>query len=134
MLTIRKTQMQVLSAFMKRAFEDRLFRHITYAFPQQTKILCGDSPDEEKLRSLIRQGIEQAADHGLEDRLDVAAFLSLFIGVGPNFTQQERLLWVSKVLQSKTVPIRAKMRLVFHQLPKRNPELSNLRFPKENGW
>src|SRR5262249_2276026 len=119
-------------AYMRQTFEDRMIRRLKSTFPTQVKDLLGPDPKDERLRYLIRDQVNRAAAYGIDERLDLAAFVDLAIMAGLNFEEQKSLSWMGKVLRAATVPARAKMRLIFDQLPHRNPEMGGLRYPKEN--
>ncbi len=132
MFAIRKAQMQAFSAALREDFEDRMARRLKAVFPQEVGALAGEASGDEKCRVLIRREARKAAAYGIEERRDLAAFIELAVALGPDFEGRQEFSWARKVFLSETVPTRAKMRVIFDQLPQRHPEFASLRFPKEN--
>lgn len=111
MLTIRKEQMEVLSAYMRQGFEDRMLKHFAEVFPERY-----EKAKEEEYRLLIRSGIEKAASYEVRDEHSVALFLDLMMGDGPDFDQLPAHAWMRTILTDKSLSGSAKMQLIYERL------------------
>jgi hypothetical protein len=119
MLTIRREQMEALSAYMRQSFEDRMVRHIAQSFPAEFKRMASPSAGDQPIRVLIRQGIERAGSNEITSERDVGRFIDLMIVMGPDFETNTEAAWARSVLRDKTLPARVRMELIHQQLPVR---------------
>lgn len=124
MLTIRREQMEVLSAYMRQRFEDRMVRQIAQSFPEQFKKLAPPPSGDEPVRALIRQGIERAGSNEITSRRDVGRFIDLMVALGPDFETRAETAWAQSILRDKSISSRARIELIHQQLPARVGEAS----------
>ncbi len=130
MLTIRNEQMTVLGAYMRQSFEERMLKNISANFPRKYQAMLDPQRGDANIRRLIQEGMTLAAGFGIKDRKDVAGFVHLMVGVAPDFLNQPHMKWVATILNSKAIPNRSRMAVVFQQLPERHPEYEHLRCPE----
>jgi hypothetical protein len=93
MLTIRKEQVEALSAAGVENFIDRAAEHVGKFFPEHVKALSG-----ERLREDIRYGITRAASHGIVAERDVCKYIDLLFAFGRDFDTDMGLDWAQAIL------------------------------------
>lgn len=98
MLLIRKKQMEVLSKYMVKQFENRMIDHLRSHFPEYTQ-----NKPESFLRNVIRSGIDKASTYGVKRESDVQTFLKYTIIYGDDFDTSPKLGWVGKILTDKSL-------------------------------
>ena len=123
MLTIRREQMEVLSAYMRQSFEDRMVRHLAQSFPAQCKKLAPPTSGDESVRALIRQGIEKAASYDITSERDVGRFIEVMVAMDPRFDEPGALDWARQILREKILSARARMDLIYQRLKDEQPAL-----------
>jgi hypothetical protein len=96
---IRAQQMQALGQYAQKAFETRLLGHIRECFPVHRREV---GPG--RLRVVIRQGIENAARHGMRGQREIYLFVSLMLYFGSSFDTDPQLGWVAAGLQNPSEP------------------------------
>ena len=101
MLTIRDEQLHVFQESRRAQFEDDMVAHLRRRFARWPV-----AEDAERLRVLVRQGIETASTYGIKAAYDVRRFLEFAAELGPDF---HRLPWVAKVLSDPTLSACGKM-------------------------
>ena len=116
MLTIRREQMEVLSAYMRQSFEDRMVRHLAQSFPAQFKKLALPPSGDQSVQALIRQGIEKAASYDITSERDVGRFIEVMLAIDPRFDEPGALDWARQILREKILTARAKMDLIYQRL------------------
>lgn len=99
MLTIRKEQMDVLSASMRPGLIDPLAAHLRDHFPGQCEIL-GHVP----LRKTVALGLENAAGYGLLSERDVFLYLSVMFMLGSFFDTDLQFPWAGPILNRNNFP------------------------------
>jgi hypothetical protein len=119
MFTIRKNQMAVLAAYMRKRFEDGVVRHISGSFPVQFNKLVPPSSTDEPVRAVVREGIRRAAGYQITSERDVKRFIELLIGLGSDFDTRADAGWAQSILRDKTLSGHARMELIHQQLPAR---------------
>lgn len=97
MLLIRKKQMEVLSKYMVKQFENRMIGHLQSQFPE-----CTQNIPESSLRKMIQAGIEKASTYGVKRESDVQAFLEYIIIFGNNFDKKPEFDWAREILNDKS--------------------------------
>ncbi len=107
MLTIRKEQMEVLSRYMLKQFEDRMVVHLRNTFPDKTK----DMP-ETNLHNLIQTGIEQSGQYDVELEYDVRRYLEFMMIYGSDFDMNPKTAWANEILHNKNMDGTFKMDLI----------------------
>lgn len=111
MLTIRKTQLDLLSGIPLNSFESRLVAYVKETHSQRIGRLEG----EDDLRLLIREGIEKAGGYGIERELDVVRFIDLMFEIDPEFDQLARMKWARDILEDKDLSGQVKIALIYPQ-------------------
>lgn len=86
MLIIREEQIQHFIA----ADEDQLVEVITRAVQQANEERVAGY-DDEKLKKMVKIGIERAKGHKLTRGQDIAAFVAVMFEVAPKFDEQEEI-------------------------------------------
>ena len=112
MLTIRREQMEVLSAYMRQSFEDRMVRHIAAAFPATFKAMKTGGPGDTAVRTFIQSGILKAGQYAIRAERDVASYIEFTLLHGPDFEHGRGLELVLTYLKDARLPGHAKMTVV----------------------
>lgn len=124
MLTIRREQMEVLSAYMRQSFEDRMVRHFAAAFPVGFKKLKAEGAEETAVRRFIQSGILKAGHYGIRAERDVASYLEFMLLYGADFEHGEGMNMVLGYLKDDKLPGHAKMTIV-REILARQPDGSS---------
>ena len=109
MLTIRKTQIDLLSGISLNSFENRLVAYVKETHSQRIGWLAG----EDDLRLLIREGIAKANGYGIERERDVVRFIDLMFEIDPHFDQFARIKWARAILEDKDLSGQTKIALIY---------------------
>jgi hypothetical protein len=96
---IRTQQMQAFSRLAQERFEVRLLAHIEDCFPVHRREV---GPD--RLRLVIRQGIEKAAQYGMQGQREIYLFVSLMLYFGSSFDTDPQLGWAAAGLKNPLEP------------------------------
>lgn len=120
MLIIRREQMQALSDYMRRSFEDRMVRHIAQSFPAQFKKLAPPPAGDAPVRALIQQGIERAANYEITIEREVGRFIEVMVELGAGFETRADAAWAQTILRDVTLSGRVRMELIHQQLRARS--------------
>jgi hypothetical protein len=107
MLTIRKEQQQTLSEYMRKSFEDRMFRQLAADHPEQFKQM-----GEPKVRLLVHDGVDKAAGYGVTEERDVAAYVGLMLTRGSDWDKAPENRWATYFLTDKSLSGHAKMTFI----------------------
>ena len=107
MLTIRKEQMDVLSAYMHHQFEQRMIKHLRAKFPDRTK----DLPDE-RIRLVVQDSIRKAKGYDIEYEDDIRRFTEYLVIYGMRFDVREETRWIGDILRRDDLTGTAKMDLI----------------------
>lgn len=107
MLSIRKEQMEVLSAYMCEQFEWRMVKHLREVFPDRTK----DLPDE-KIRIVVQDSIRKAQSYGIEYEDDIRRFIEYLVIYGSRLDTREETRWIGDILRRDDLNGTAKMNLI----------------------
>ncbi len=100
MLVIRREQIDALSAYMMRQFEDRMMVSL------------------EVDRVLVQQGVRKAAGYRIDDEPDVERFLVLMTKFGADFDVSAQFEWARPILTHAVLPGHAKIDLIHEGLPR----------------
>lgn len=111
MLTIRKAQMDVLSAYARECFIKKTSQNALKLFPDDPKI-----KSEPALRALIEGGIAQAASYGIEGEREVGLFIFLACDFGLGFEKQKDKRWIQRILLDKSFDGQEKMDVIYKRL------------------
>ena len=95
MLVIEQQQIDVMSAYMLKQFENRMMIHLLAAFPQQTQGM-----PESALRAMVQGGMQRAAQYKVEFEDDIKRYLELMVVHGGSFDTDPRTTWAGRILRS----------------------------------
>ena len=109
MIIIRREQMETFENAAMRTFEDRMLVHLRENHPDKIKDM-----NDEQLRSLIRQGIQQAETHEVVIEWDVCRYLDLVVLHGLDFDESPETTWAGEILRSKELDGTGKMDRIDH--------------------
>lgn len=134
MLTIRKEQMEILTAASGRYFENRLLVELETLFPNETAHISDHADGRENLRRFVRVGFDRATHFGIENEDDYAVFVALMLfnrrpdlNVGQE--RAELLTWSRLLLERSATPGHIKMALIEYRLKQMatsNPKAAEL--------
>ena len=113
MLTIRKAQLDALTADLLVQYKDRLLRQFTSAYPVQFSRL-----QEEGMRALIERGVDTAIQYHIETERDVAAFITLALRTTGDIETMIQRESVRRILEDDTLAGEFKVQLIQLQLNK----------------
>ena len=99
MLTIRQAQFAVFSQLEVQKFEEWMLAHLKKFFPRQ----CAAAGDQ-RLREMVRHGIQRSALYGITAKRDVCKYIDLMIVFGRDFDTDNRLRWPGEILGKKRDP------------------------------
>ena len=94
MLRIRNRQWDALTELKKDQFIERTVAYLNKHLPKRTAAI---PPDE--LRAMVRQGLDRAADYGIEIEWDVCRFNEYQVIYGAKFDQ--RCDWAVEILHAE---------------------------------
>lgn len=97
-MIIRRQQIASLSKISAAKFEARTAEHLARCFPDECKGLGDD-----KLRELIRYGVEHAAKYGIDLERDVCKYIDLMVVFGRDFDTSADRPWASLILEDKSL-------------------------------
>lgn len=83
MLVLRKEQIEALDRHSEKLFLDRMVDHVSEIFPDE----CKESGSKGQIRELVRQGLNQARGYGINTEEDVALYVDIMFGIGPDFPE-----------------------------------------------
>jgi hypothetical protein len=98
-MILHPQQMQALGQSARESFEKRLLSHIQDCFPVHWREV---GPD--RLRLVIRQGIENAARYGMQGQREIYLFVSLMLYLGGSFDKDPQLVWAAESLENPSEP------------------------------
>ena len=114
MLVIRKKQMEALDSHSEKLFLDRMVDHLYEIFPDK----CQELGSRAQVRKVARQGLEQAQGYGIDTEQDVALYVDIMFGIGPDFPDGEDMAWARSILENDSLIGPAKMDLILQRLEK----------------
>ncbi|MCX6270837.1 MAG: hypothetical protein NTU44_06390 [Bacteroidetes bacterium] len=94
MLTIRKSQIEVLDGYMRRSFFEKAIQHLRRKYPDKT-----NDKTEEELIEFVSVGIDKADSYDINERIDVLPFLEYIICYGNDFEKDPENKWATKVFR-----------------------------------
>ena len=107
MLSIRQEQMDVLSAYTRNQFEQRMIKHLREKFPDRTK----DLPDE-KIRLVVQDSMRKAKGYNIEYEDDIRRFTVYLVIYGTRLDTREETQWIGNILRRDDLTGTAKMDLI----------------------
>jgi hypothetical protein len=99
MLTIREEQLRAFRKVEVQKFVDQAAIHVGKFFPKQCRELGHD-----KLRELIRDGIQTGSRYGITGKADVLKYIDLTVLFGRDFDVNPELPWAAETLKSENRP------------------------------
>ncbi|KPJ52077.1 MAG: hypothetical protein AMS16_06890 [Planctomycetes bacterium DG_58] len=115
MLILRKEQLEALGRHSEKLFLDRMVDHVSEIFPEK----CKELGSRGQIRELVRQGLNQARGYGINTEEDVALYVDITFGIGPDFPQGEDMSWARSILENERLSGTAKMAFILQRLEKR---------------
>ena len=115
MLVIRKKQIEALDRYSEKLFLDRMTDHLYEIFPDK----CEELGSKAQIRELARQGLERARGYGIDTEEDVALFVDIMFGIGPDFLEDKDMHWARSILEREGLSGPAKMDLILQRLEKK---------------
>lgn len=107
MLVIRPEQVEVLSQYMLKQFENRMFIHLNKNFPDETQKMS-----KKELYALIQEGLKQAKQYEVTLENDIRRYLELMVMYGYHLETNPDMARVSEILNIKQLDGTAKMDLI----------------------
>ncbi len=96
MLVIRREQMDVFRAAVRRAFEDAMVTHLADFSP-----LLFQAVGEAQVRTAVQQGMTQAVAYGFDQRGPVRLYLELMLLFGSRFDTDPQYPWATAALTDR---------------------------------
>jgi hypothetical protein len=115
MLVLRKEQLEALDRNSERLFLERMVDHVSEIFPEK----CEELGSEGEIRERIRQGLEGARRYGINTEKDVALYVDIMFGIGPDFPEGKDMAWARSILEKDGLSGPAKMEFILQRLEKR---------------
>lgn len=107
MLVIRQEQMDVLSAYTRAQFEQRMVDHLRAKFPDRTQEL----PDE-RIRLVVQNSTKKAESYSIEYEDDIRRFIEYLVIYGTRLDTREETRWIGEILRRDDLTGTAKMDLI----------------------
>lgn len=98
-MVIRAQQVTAFESSARDGFENRLAAHIEEYFPVHWR-----EAGEKHIREVIRLGITNGANYGLETQRDIYVYVSLMLYLGSYFDTDPQLPWAAAGLNDKSQP------------------------------
>jgi hypothetical protein len=116
MFVLRRRHLKAIESAPDGEFVHRLAEHVRRLFPLQAATLA---PDE--LFRRVAAAREKAREYGLTTERNIALFVDLGIGLGPDFEARPECDWVVRILRDPGHSEYAKIYLIYRDLPDRAP-------------
>lgn len=107
-MQLSRRQVAAFSEEAANRFEERMVGILRDYLPQR----C-DELGEEKLREIIRLGLARAPRYGIGLECDVARYISLMIGVDPDFDRDPGTAWAGLILRDESLDADQKLAALF---------------------
>src|SRR3712207_149661 len=98
MFTIRRAQIDAMSARLAARWEERMVLHLVTFFPELASEL-----GEAGLRDAIKLGEKKAARYGIHSERDVCKFLNFMFAFGFDFDVDPGLPWAAQILNDPMI-------------------------------
>jgi hypothetical protein len=112
---LRQSHLKSLEAAPGRAFLHRLADHVRRVFPRTENLLAAE------LLQRVTSARDKARQYGLTTEKNVALYVDLGFGLGPNFESRPECEWIVRILEEPGHSEHAKTYLIYRDLPERNP-------------
>ncbi|MFO1350305.1 MAG: hypothetical protein U1F68_06340 [Gammaproteobacteria bacterium] len=99
--------MEVFSTYMLDRFETRMVRHLRETFPDRTEKVSND-----KLRDVVKAGMQKAEHYGIEFEDDVRRFLEYLVIYGARLDSKPSTRWLGAILRRQDIDGTHKMDLI----------------------
>ena len=96
MLTIRKSQINILNDYVRKNFEIISMQELKEKYPKETNEISNDD-----LLKMIKAGIEKATQYNIHERSDILEFLKYIICFGNDFDTNPSTKWAGHILLKK---------------------------------
>lgn len=110
MLVIHDEQIDALSQYTRRRFEDRMITHLKRYFHDACETL-----GENRLREAIRYGIMKTESYTLHIENDVSRYLNLMFTFGRDFDTDPDLRWAAQILKNEDLISTHKMDVLYEE-------------------
>ena len=117
MFVLRRPHLEAVESAPDAEFVHRLTDHVRRMFPEQASAL----PPDEVFRR-VAAAREKARDYGLTTERNIALFVDLGFGLGPDFEARAEFDWVVRILTDPGHSEYAKIYLIYRDLPDRVPD------------
>jgi hypothetical protein len=98
MLTIRKPQLQAISASRVEVFYERVRYHLAKCFPDECRAI-----GEATVADLVRHGVERADHYGFKSQREIVLYINLMFVFGPDFDEDTDFPWAAGILNDETL-------------------------------
>lgn len=99
MMTIRKAQIDALSVYVRKSFEQNSANYLKMKYLDKTRNMNG-----EEILQFIRQGIEKAAGYNINERNDILPFLEYMFCYGNDFETNPANEWATEIFNISNLP------------------------------
>lgn len=113
-LVLRDEQLRQLERGTRRVFRQRLVEHVERVFPD----LCRELGAGE-VRRRVARGHRRAVAREISRERNVALFVDLFFGLGPEVESNAEHAWVAALLDDPALSEDGKMTLIYQRLRRR---------------
>jgi len=121
LLIIRAKQIAVLDAAMLASFRRRMLAHLQSVFPEHTATW-----GEHRTVAVIDASVSHAGRFGIVAERDVARFVGLVVGLGPEFPDRPETAWTHELLQAPHLAPDARVDRLYAGLEPQFPTLAPL--------
>jgi hypothetical protein len=111
MLILRKTQLEILAEHSRQSFEDRLVQYLSQAVPLEF-----ENTGEDRVRELIRGGMQRAEGYDIVDEIDVTHFVELMLAIEPEWEFAPHRQWACDILRDDDLTGHLKMELIYERI------------------
>jgi len=108
MLTIRNSQMRVITAPKIEAFVERVRHHLAKCFPDAYRAIGGGA-----MAAHIRHGIERATRYGFASQREIVLYINLMFVFGSDFDKDPDFPWAADILDDNTLPQSQRMEKLY---------------------
>jgi hypothetical protein len=98
MLTIRRKQLQLLSARRAESFEVGMLNYIKENFKDQYELLGAN-----QVKQILREGVKKAGSYGVIAERDVCWFIDMMFLFGRKFDKDSAHPWASEILNDPSI-------------------------------
>ncbi len=107
MLIIRKEQMDLFRAAMRKRFETRMVEHIRQTFPERTRDVS-----DERIYNAVQESMRKAESFGIELEDDIRRFIEYLVIYGTQLDIKEDIRWLGEILRREDLNGTEKMDMI----------------------